>query len=89
MFQTTPNWTEALSELSSVRPVSLSINSEISYNSNHPGSKVTGLIIGNKERAGFDRDELSLATAVSMAFVPSDDADVDQILEKLDYELSH
>jgi glutamyl-tRNA reductase len=51
--------------------------------------KVTSLIIGNMKRASLDRDDLSLAKAVSMAFAPSDDTDVDQILEKLDYELSH
>jgi hypothetical protein len=41
------------------------------------------------KRASLDRDDLSLAMAVSMAIAPSDDTDVDQILEKLDYELSH
>jgi hypothetical protein len=43
----------------------------------------------NLKRANLDRDDLSLAMAVSMAIAPSDDTDVDQILEKLDYELSH
>jgi hypothetical protein len=51
--------------------------------------KVTSLIIGNMKRASLDRDDLSLAKAVSMAIAPSDDTDVDQILERLDYELSH
>jgi glutamyl-tRNA reductase len=51
--------------------------------------KVTSLIIANMKRASLDRDDLSLAKAVSMAFAPSDDADVNHILERLDHELSH
>ena len=51
--------------------------------------KVTSLIIANMKRASLDRDDLSLAKAVSQAFAPSDDPYVNQILEKLDHELSH
>lgn len=51
--------------------------------------KVMGLIIANMKRAATDRNDLSLARAVTVAFAGSDSQSVEQILEKLDHELSH
>jgi len=51
--------------------------------------KVTSLIIANMKRACADRNDLSLARAVSLAFAPADEAVVKEVLEKLNRELSH
>lgn len=51
--------------------------------------KVTSLMVANMKRASLDRDDLSLAKAISMALAPADDPQVNHILEKLDHELSH
>jgi glutamyl-tRNA reductase len=51
--------------------------------------KVIGLLAANMKRASLDRDDLSLARAVTMAFASSKDGNVNQVLEKLDHELSH
>lgn len=51
--------------------------------------KVTSLIIANMKRASLDRNDLSLARAVALAFAGGDDAHVNRVLEKLDHELSH
>jgi glutamyl-tRNA reductase len=52
-------------------------------------SKVTHLIIANMKRACLDRNDLSLACAVSMAFAPADAEIVSKVLEQLNHELSH
>ncbi len=51
--------------------------------------KVTGLIIANMKRASIDQNDLSLARAVTMAFSPGDETAVNDVLEKLNHELSH
>ena len=51
--------------------------------------KVIGLIIANMKRASVDRDDLSLARAVLMAFSQEDRTELKKVLEKLDHELSH
>ena len=51
--------------------------------------KVTCLIIANMKRASLDQNDLSLARAVTMAFAPGDEAAVNDVLEKLNHELSH
>lgn len=51
--------------------------------------KVIGLLAANMKRASLDRDDLSLARAVSLAFASKDDGQVNNVLEKLDHELSH
>ncbi|HEY3296484.1 MAG TPA: glutamyl-tRNA reductase [bacterium] len=50
--------------------------------------KVTSLIIANMKRASMDKNDLSLARAVAQAFA-SPKSDVNDVLEKLDHELSH
>lgn len=51
--------------------------------------KVTSLIVANMKRASGDRNDLSLARAVALAFAGGNDAHVHHVLEKLDHELSH
>ncbi|MFZ5434521.1 MAG: glutamyl-tRNA reductase, partial [Calditrichota bacterium] len=51
--------------------------------------KVTSLIVSNMKRASLDRDDLSLARAVAQAFASDNESNINQILEKLDHELSH
>jgi glutamyl-tRNA reductase len=50
--------------------------------------KVTSLIVANMKRASMDKNDLSLARAVAQAFA-SPKSDVNDVLEKLDHELSH
>jgi glutamyl-tRNA reductase len=52
-------------------------------------NKVSSLIINNMKRASLDRDDLSLARAVSMAVTSTDEATLNEVLEKLNHELSH
>jgi glutamyl-tRNA reductase len=51
--------------------------------------KVTGLIIANMKRASLDKNDLSLARAITLAFAREDQDAVNDVLEKLDHELSH
>jgi glutamyl-tRNA reductase len=51
--------------------------------------KIIGLIIANMKRASVDRDDLSLAKAVLMAFSQKDREELKKVMEKLDHELSH
>lgn len=51
--------------------------------------RVAGLIIANMKRASLDRNDLSLASAVSMAFATDDKEAVENVLEQLKHELSH
>jgi glutamyl-tRNA reductase len=51
--------------------------------------KVTSLIIANMKRASMDKNDLSLARAITMAFAREDERAVNEVLEKLDHELSH
>ena len=51
--------------------------------------KVTGLIVANMKRASLDKNDLSLARAITMAFAREDETVVNEVLEKLDHELSH
>ncbi len=51
--------------------------------------KVTSLIIGNLKRASLEEDDLSLARAVTLALASKDVEDVDNVLERLNHELSH
>ena len=51
--------------------------------------KVLGLIIVNMKKASVDQDDLSIARAVLMAFSQQNKDDLNEILEKIDYELSH
>ena len=51
--------------------------------------KVTGLIVANMKRASLDKNDLSLARAVTVAFAREDESSVNDVLEKLDHELSH
>ncbi len=52
-------------------------------------NKVTSLIIANMRRAAADGNDLTLARAVTVAFAGKDQHAVDEILEKLNHELSH
>lgn len=51
--------------------------------------KVTSLIIANMRRAAADGNDLTLARAVTVAFAGKDQRAIDEILEKLNHELSH
>lgn len=51
--------------------------------------KIIGLIIANMKRASVDRDDLSLAKAVLMAFSQKDREELKKVMEKLDHELFH
>lgn len=51
--------------------------------------RVAALIIANMKRASLDRNDLSLASAVSMAFATGDKEAVENVLEQLKHELSH
>ena len=51
--------------------------------------KVTGLIVANMKRASLDKNDLSLARAITMSFAREDESAVNDVLEKLDHELSH
>lgn len=51
--------------------------------------KIIGLIVANMKRASVDRDDLSLAKAVLMAFSQKDKEELKKVMEKLDHELSH
>ncbi len=51
--------------------------------------KVTSLIVANMKRASLDKNDLSVARAVTMAFAREDETVVNDVLEKLDHELSH
>jgi glutamyl-tRNA reductase len=51
--------------------------------------KVTSLIVANLKRASLDKNDLSVARAVTMAFAREDQTSVKEVLEKLDHELSH
>ncbi len=51
--------------------------------------KVMSLLVANMKRASVDRNDISLARAVTVAFSGSDPNSVQQVLEKLDHELSH
>jgi glutamyl-tRNA reductase len=51
--------------------------------------KVTSLIVANMRRAAADGDDLTLARAVTVAFAGKDKRATDEILEKLNHELSH
>ena len=51
--------------------------------------RVAALIIANMKRASLDRNDLSLASAVSMAFATDDKEAVENVLEQLRHELSH
>jgi hypothetical protein len=51
--------------------------------------RVTSLIIGNMKKASRIDNDLSLARAITFALATDDHTDVQQIVEKLDNELSH
>lgn len=51
--------------------------------------KVLGLLIANMKKASVDQDDLSIARAVLLAFSQQNKDDLNEILEKIDYELSH
>ena len=51
--------------------------------------KVLGLLIVNMKKASVDQDDLSIARAVLLAFSQQNKDDLNEILEKIDYELSH
>lgn len=51
--------------------------------------KVTSMIIANMRRASADGTDLTLARAVTVAFAGKDQQAVNEILEKLNHELSH
>lgn len=51
--------------------------------------KVTSMIIANMRRAAADGNDLTLARAVTVAFAGKDQRAIDEILEKLNHELSH
>ncbi|MBL0061593.1 MAG: glutamyl-tRNA reductase [bacterium] len=51
--------------------------------------KVTSMIIANMRRAAADGNDLTLARAVTVAFAGKDQHAIDEILEKLNHELSH
>lgn len=50
--------------------------------------RIIGLIIQNMKKASVDKDDLSLARAVLLAFSKEDES-IKKTLEKLDHELSH
>jgi glutamyl-tRNA reductase len=52
-------------------------------------SRVTSLIVANMRRASADGEDLTLARAVTVAFAGKDPRVTDEILEKLNHELSH
>lgn len=51
--------------------------------------KVTSLIVANMRRAAADGSDLTLARAIAVAFAGQDRQAVEEILEKLNHELSH
>ncbi len=51
--------------------------------------KVMGLLIANMKKASVDEDDLSMARAVLLAFSQKGREELNDILEKIDYELSH
>ncbi|MEE9553575.1 MAG: glutamyl-tRNA reductase, partial [candidate division Zixibacteria bacterium] len=51
--------------------------------------KILGLLIVNMKKASVDQDDLSLARAVLLAFSQQNKDNLNEILEKIDYELSH
>ncbi|MCB9357747.1 MAG: glutamyl-tRNA reductase [Calditrichaeota bacterium] len=51
--------------------------------------KVTSLIVANMRRASTDGSDLTLARAIAVAFAGKDQQAIEEILEKLNHELSH
>lgn len=51
--------------------------------------RVTSLFIANMKKASLNENDLSLARAITLALASDNQSDIEQIVEKLDNELSH